>query len=102
VVGAFIPPLGAGGLSCSDDPKKPGYEYMPDMYRSPSYETNSSNPLFADSMTERQPGGRKLLHVVMLCMPPLTACLNPFRIPTKATKQQEKNCTIRWRRQKQI
>jgi mono/diheme cytochrome c family protein len=28
---------------------------MPDMYRSPSYETNSSNPLFKDSMTERQP-----------------------------------------------
>src|SRR5256714_13256822 len=41
--------------SCSDDPKQPGYEFMPDMYRSPSYETNSSNPLFKDSMTERQP-----------------------------------------------
>jgi mono/diheme cytochrome c family protein len=25
------------------------------MYRSPSYETNSSNPLFKDSMTNRQP-----------------------------------------------
>ncbi len=42
-------------VSCNDDPKKPGYEYMPDMYRSPSYETNSMNPLFPDSMTERQP-----------------------------------------------
>jgi len=41
--------------SCSNDPKQPGYEYMPDMYRSPSYETNSINPLFKDSMTERQP-----------------------------------------------
>jgi mono/diheme cytochrome c family protein len=41
--------------SCSDDPKKPGYEFMPDMYRSPSYETNSLNPIFKDSMTERQP-----------------------------------------------
>src|ERR1051325_7655291 len=42
-------------VSCNDDPKKPGYEYMPDMYRSPSYETNSSNSLFTDSMTDRQP-----------------------------------------------
>jgi mono/diheme cytochrome c family protein len=41
--------------SCSNDPKHPGYEYMPDMYRSPSYETNSLNPLFKDSMTQRQP-----------------------------------------------
>ena len=42
--------------SCAnDDPKKPGYEYMPDMYRSPSYETYSENPNFSDSMTARQP-----------------------------------------------
>ena len=42
--------------SCTnDDPKKPGFEYMPNMYRSPSYETYSSNPNFADSMTARQP-----------------------------------------------
>ena len=41
--------------SCNDDTKKPGYEYMPDMYRSPSYETYSSNPLFADSMSARKP-----------------------------------------------
>jgi mono/diheme cytochrome c family protein len=42
--------------SCTnDDPKKPGYEYMPDMYRSPDYETNSANPLFADSSSNRQP-----------------------------------------------
>jgi len=41
--------------SCNDDPKSPGYEYMPDMYRSPDYETNSMNPLFADSSTNRQP-----------------------------------------------
>jgi mono/diheme cytochrome c family protein len=41
--------------SCSDDKKHPGYEYMPDMYRSPSYETNSANNLFADSMSNRQP-----------------------------------------------
>ena len=49
---AFI----AMASSCSnEDPKKPVYEYMPDMYRSPSYETYSSNPNFADSMTARQP-----------------------------------------------
>jgi mono/diheme cytochrome c family protein len=42
--------------SCAyDDMKKPGYEYMPDMYRSPSYETYSENPNFSDSMTARQP-----------------------------------------------
>ncbi len=41
--------------SCNDDPKFPGYEYMPDMYRSPSYETYSPNPFFADSMTAQQP-----------------------------------------------
>ena len=41
--------------SCTDDPKHPGYEYMPDMYRSPSYETYSPNPNFRDSSTARQP-----------------------------------------------
>ena len=42
--------------SCvNDDPKNPGYEYMPDMYRSPDYETNSENPLFSDSSSNRQP-----------------------------------------------
>jgi mono/diheme cytochrome c family protein len=41
--------------SCNDDPKHPGYEYMPDMYRSPSYETYSPNPVFADSMTAQHP-----------------------------------------------
>lgn len=42
--------------SCrSSDPTDPGYEYMPQMYRSPSYETNSMNPNFKDSMTSRLP-----------------------------------------------
>jgi mono/diheme cytochrome c family protein len=42
--------------SCTyDNMKKPGYEFMPDMYRSPSYETYSENPNFPDSMTARQP-----------------------------------------------
>lgn len=51
--------LAIAGISaftaCSDDPKHPGYEYMPDMYRSPSYETYSENPNFKDSMTARRP-----------------------------------------------
>ena len=37
------------------DTKKPGYEYMPDMYRSPGYETNSLNTLYADSSSNRRP-----------------------------------------------
>ena len=41
--------------SCNNVPNSPGWEYMPDMYRSSSYETNSGNPNFADSMTNRQP-----------------------------------------------
>src|SRR5687768_8715532 len=43
------------GASCSHDPKKPGYEYMPDMYDAVGYEANSANPNFIDSMTQRQP-----------------------------------------------
>lgn len=41
--------------SCNNVPNSPGWEYMPDMYRSTSYETNSLNPNFADSMTNRKP-----------------------------------------------
>jgi mono/diheme cytochrome c family protein len=41
--------------SCNNVPNSPGWEYMPDMYRSSSYETNSGNPNFADSLTNRQP-----------------------------------------------
>ena len=33
----------------------PGYEYMPDMYRSSSYETYSENPLFKNNSTAREP-----------------------------------------------
>lgn len=35
--------------------KHPGYEYMPDMYRSPSYETYSENTLFKNNSTARNP-----------------------------------------------
>jgi mono/diheme cytochrome c family protein len=41
--------------SCTKDPNSPGVEYMPDMYRSPSYETYSTNPVFKDSMTAQLP-----------------------------------------------
>lgn len=42
--------------SCTNDlPNHPGYEFMPDMYRSVSYETNSTNLFFTDSMTNRLP-----------------------------------------------
>jgi mono/diheme cytochrome c family protein len=41
--------------SCEDDHTRPKSEYMPDMYRSPSYETYSINPLFSDSLTARKP-----------------------------------------------
>lgn len=41
--------------SCTTDPNSPGVEYMPDMYRSPSYETYAVNALFEDSMAARMP-----------------------------------------------
>lgn len=41
--------------SCKTDPLSPGVEYMPDMYRSASYETYSPNPNFKDSLTARKP-----------------------------------------------
>jgi mono/diheme cytochrome c family protein len=41
--------------SCTKDPNSPGVEYMPDMYRSPSYETYSTNPFFKDSLTAQLP-----------------------------------------------
>ena len=41
--------------SCTTDPNSPGVEYMPDMYRSPSYETYSQNPFFKDSMSAQLP-----------------------------------------------
>ncbi|MDA9898105.1 cytochrome c [Flavobacteriales bacterium] len=42
--------------SCSNNEVgKPGYEFMPDMYRSPSLEIYSSNNFFKDSLNARQP-----------------------------------------------
>ena len=40
--------------SCSNnDDGKTGYEFMPDMYRSPSLEIYSSNTFFGDSLNAR-------------------------------------------------
>ena len=42
--------------SCSNnEADKPGYEFMPDMYRSPSLEIYSSNTFFKDSLNARPP-----------------------------------------------
>jgi mono/diheme cytochrome c family protein len=51
-LGAFYMMASSCGKS---DENSPGIEYMPDMYRSPSYETNSLNGVFGDSMTQRMP-----------------------------------------------
>ena len=42
-------------VSCSNDPKSPGLEFMPDMYRSPSLETYQPDSYFKDSLSARQP-----------------------------------------------
>jgi mono/diheme cytochrome c family protein len=52
----LIPAVAGLVSSCAwDDKTTPGYEFMPDMYRSPSYETYGENPLYADSMASRMP-----------------------------------------------
>lgn len=40
---------------CKADPNSPGFEYMPDMYRSPAYKAYDVNPVYADSMEARLP-----------------------------------------------
>lgn len=41
--------------SCSKSPDSPGYEFMPDMYRSPSYKSYEASGLFGDSTSARTP-----------------------------------------------
>ncbi|MCS6981517.1 MAG: cytochrome c [Flavobacteriales bacterium] len=41
--------------SCTKSPQSPGYEYMPDMYRSVGYEAYQPNPNFADGTTAQPP-----------------------------------------------
>ena len=42
-------------FSCTTDNTHPGYEYMPDMYRTPTYKTYEQNNLFDDSTSARIP-----------------------------------------------
>ncbi|HKR06812.1 MAG TPA: cytochrome c [Bacteroidia bacterium] len=41
--------------SCSNDPLKPGLEFMPDMYRSSAYGTYEASKIFADSVSALKP-----------------------------------------------
>lgn len=41
--------------SCYKDKNGPGYEYMPDMYRTESYKAGEFNPNFTDGLTNRPP-----------------------------------------------
>jgi mono/diheme cytochrome c family protein len=41
--------------SCTNDPKRPGIVFMPDMYTSPSLEVYDRNTHFADSIAMQQP-----------------------------------------------
>lgn len=42
-------------MACGPDHSRPKSEFMPDMYRSPSYETYSINPVFKDSASAQKP-----------------------------------------------
>jgi mono/diheme cytochrome c family protein len=42
-------------VSCSNDKSKPALEYMPDMYRSPSYETYQPSPVTSDGKSALSP-----------------------------------------------
>lgn len=56
IINYILPVAAAFAVSsCNNDPKSPGYEYMPDMYNAVGYEANSANPNFKDSITEQQP-----------------------------------------------
>ena len=41
--------------SCGADGNHPGYEYMPNMYRSPYYDTYTQNPVFQNGITSQTP-----------------------------------------------
>jgi mono/diheme cytochrome c family protein len=45
----------AASIGCDEVKRKPGKVYMPDMAYSRAYETYSTNPVFADGQTNRQP-----------------------------------------------
>ena len=41
--------------SCGADGDHPGYEYMPNMYRSAYYDTYTENPVFENGITSQTP-----------------------------------------------
>lgn len=45
----------AGLWGCSRSEQSPGYEFMPDMYRSQSYKPYSASPVFKDGISARKP-----------------------------------------------
>jgi mono/diheme cytochrome c family protein len=47
--------VAVAAAGCGGDPKHPGIEFMPDMYKSPSYETYQGDAFFADSVTALPP-----------------------------------------------
>jgi mono/diheme cytochrome c family protein len=51
----LIAPLAVITIACSKDPQSPGYEYMPDMYRSVAYDGYQKNPNFSNGTTAQQP-----------------------------------------------
>ncbi len=48
------------GMVLSACNSETGYEFMPDMYRSPSVETYSTNPVYADGMSARKPAANTI------------------------------------------
>ena len=41
--------------SCGAEGNHPGYEFMPNMYRSASYDTYTENPVFENGITSQLP-----------------------------------------------
>jgi mono/diheme cytochrome c family protein len=55
ISGALVLMAGLLVTGCNSDKQKAGYEYMPDMYRTPALEPYSGNSNYADSMEARTP-----------------------------------------------
>ncbi|MBE2246122.1 MAG: cytochrome c [Candidatus Competibacteraceae bacterium] len=48
--------------SCYKDKNSPGFEFMPDMYRSPAYRPGESNPNFANGLNNQNPVEGTIAH----------------------------------------
>lgn len=89
--------IAAWGLSsCSNAPNSPGYEYMPDMYRSPSLEYYSVHTLNGDTMmTAKQPVAGTVARGQMPAMPAGTnyeqsvSLRNPIALNDQVMKDAE-------------